>query len=174
MCGAAGQGVHTRGDASYDCNRTPNTQPTHPSSALLNCKVLQVVCDRSLGTHLDCSICAEQTVENRKRNILTSLSSWGVPLSYSWPALIDILSRLWFVIDKVLNKFCETFPIWDWPDFGIEPVDKQVESNPSIPDLGWKRQFSSTHPLWGSSTFHILCIFWEASEDNGGTSGGEG
>ena len=33
MCGAAGQGVHTRGDASYDCNPTPNTQP-HPSSVL--------------------------------------------------------------------------------------------------------------------------------------------
>ena len=115
MCGAAGQGVHTRGDASYDCNPTPNTQP-HPLVYILymlNSKVLQAVkcckcyvCggDRSLSTHLDCSICAaEQTVESRKRNILTSLSSWGVPLS-SFSCLVQLFEN---VFRLVLSVSCD-------------------------------------------------------------------
>ena len=88
---------------------------------------------------------------------------------------VKIVIRDWQTPNKVFWDLPHLgIPNWDWLDYSMEPVDKQVESNPSIPDLGWKRQFSSTHPLWGSSTFHILCIFWEASEDNGGTSGGEG
>ena len=64
--------------------------------------------------------------------------------------------------------------IWDFL-FGMEPVDKQVKSNPSIPlTLDENANLAAALPLRVCSTFHILCIFWEASEDNGGTSGGGG
>ena len=54
-------------------------------------------------------------------------------------------------------------------DFSKEPNDKWVNSKYltlyETPNLA-----PTTHLFEAAE--HILCIFWEASEDNGGTSGG--
>ena len=54
----------------------------------------------------------------------------------------------------------------------MEALDKQVDKHLTLDE---NANLVATHLLWSSSTapFHILCILWEASEDNGGTSGGE-
>ena len=104
MCGAAGQRVHTGGDASYDCNLTPNTQPHPSSSALLNSKVLQVVTDHpSWLLHLGWADCGEQ---EGKRSDKFVLMGGPLVILLTWLTFCeDVLDycHLWLSIGRLVT-----------------------------------------------------------------------
>ena len=66
--------------------------------------------------------------------------------------------------------------IFEWQNYGPESIWSKLTNLPYLTHncltLGVNPNLAALYIFCGEAPpFHILCIFWEASEDNGGTSG---